>query len=75
MFVRFFRTLVINEQRYLPKADKSYQNANGVLKNAVPDGHTLHSPHAPVCVQVRLAAHLQLNSKIYLCYHSVLSQA
>lgn len=48
-FVSFFRMPVINKQLYFPKADKSYQNANGALKNAVLDGHTLHSPLEPVC--------------------------
>lgn len=49
MFVSFFRTPVINKQLYLPKADKSYRNANGALKNVVPDGLALHSSHEPVC--------------------------
>lgn len=48
-FSGFFGTSVINKQLNLPKADKRYQNANGALKNVVPDGHTLNSSHVPVC--------------------------
>lgn len=46
---KFVRMPEIKKQLYLPKADKSYQNANGVFKNAIPDGHKLHSPHVPGC--------------------------
>lgn len=50
MFVSFFRMPEIKKQLYLPIADKSYQNANGALKNAFTDRHRLHSPHVPVCL-------------------------